>query len=110
MTYLVDLTIILQSVLLARLEHQLEEKMTDDNIYELVYEFHCSEKKKRIHETILEFTEVQHRLTKDNVVDKIQSLIAENEVKFMSAAPTYYLLYISWTNAIGNTGPTSIIT
>ncbi len=80
MTYVVDLTIILQSVFLVSLDNQLEGKMTVNNIYEIIYEFHCSEKKKRIHETIWEFTEVQQFLTKDNVVDKIQLLIVENKV------------------------------
>ena len=54
--------------------------MAGDCVDEIVYEFHCSDKKKRIHNTIWSFVRTQHPFAKESVVEKIESLIRDNEV------------------------------
>jgi hypothetical protein len=80
MGYVVDLTLILQAVFQVSLQDRLEGKVTQDRVNEIIYEFHCSDKKKRIHEAIRSFVVAQHPFAKDSVVNKIESLIKDNEV------------------------------
>ncbi len=75
MGYVVDLTLILQAVFLVSLQDYC--KVTPHLVNEVIYEFHLSDKKNRIHSAIQAF---QPSLTKVDVVDKIESLIKENEV------------------------------
>ena len=75
-----DLTLVLQAIYLVSLQNQSEGKVTADCVNEIVYEFHCSEKKKNIHNVIRTFVEAQYTFAKDDVVEKIQSLLNTNEV------------------------------
>jgi len=84
MGYVVNLTLILQAILQVFLENRLQGKVTGDNVDEIIHEFQCSEKKNRIHNAIWTFTGSQHSLVRDNVADKIESLIRENEVRSYS--------------------------
>ena len=77
MGYVVDLTLVLQAVFQVSLQDRSEGKVTADRVNEIIYEFHFSEKKKRIHNAIRAF---QPTFMKGDVVDKIESLIKENEV------------------------------
>ena len=74
MGYVVDLTLILQAVFVS-LENGHE--ITSDRVNDIIYGFHSSEKKRRIHKDIWAF---DRSLLKDNVADKIESLIKDNEV------------------------------
>ena len=74
MGYVVDLTLILQAVFLVSLENEI----TSDRVNDIIYEFHSSKKKRRIHEAIWAFDRCLS--LKDNVADKIESLIKDNEV------------------------------
>ena len=76
MGYVVDLTLILQAVFQVSLENGHE--ITSDRVNDIIYEFHSSAKKRRIHEEIWVFDRCLS--LKDNVADKIESLIKENEV------------------------------
>ena len=78
-----DLTLILQAMFQVSLQDQFEGKVTADHVDEIIYEFHCSERKKKIHDAIYVFA--QHTVAKDNVVEKIQSLLNENQVRSSSA-------------------------
>ena len=80
MGYVVDLTLILQAIFQVSLQDRLEGKVSEDRVDEIIYEFHCSDKKKRIHDAIRTFVGNQHPFAKDSVVDKIESLIRDNEV------------------------------
>ncbi len=80
MGYVVDLTLILQAAFRVSLQDRLEGKVTQDRVNEIIYEFHCSDKKKRIHDAIRSFVVAQHPFAKDSVVNKIESLIKDNEV------------------------------
>ena len=80
MGYVVDLTLILQAIFHVSLQDELEGKVTEDRIDEIIYEFHCSDKKKRIHDKIRLFVETQNPFAKESVVEKIESLIHDNEV------------------------------
>ncbi|KAF8351818.1 kinase-like domain-containing protein [Amanita rubescens] len=80
MGYVVDLTLILQAVFQVSLQDRLEGKVTQDRVNEIIYEFHCSDKKKRIHDAIRSFVVAQHPFAKDNVVNRIESLIKDNEM------------------------------
>jgi hypothetical protein len=83
MGYVVDLTLILQAVFQASLQDRAEGKVTQDRVTEIIYEFHFSEKKKRIHDAIVG---TQHLVAKGSMVEQIKSLINENEVRsFVSA-------------------------
>ena len=73
----VDLTIILQTLFQVSLRHS-EGKVTQKRVNEVFYEFYFSAKKDRIHNTIRSF---QPSFTKGDVVDKIESLIKNNEVQ-----------------------------
>ena len=75
-----DLTLILQAMFQVSLQDRSEGKVTAARVDEIIYEFHCSEKKKNIHTAIRTFVEAHHKFAKDNVVEKIQSLLKENEV------------------------------
>ena len=76
MGYVVDLTLILQAVFQVSLENGHE--ITSDRVNDIIYEFHSSAKKRRIHKEIWVFDRCLS--LKDNVADKIESLIKENEV------------------------------
>ena len=91
MGYVVDLTLVLQAIFQVSLDDQFEGKVELDRIDEIIDKFHCSEKKKRIHNVIRTFAGVQHPLANYVVADKIESLIRENEVN----ASTDCQLYIS---------------
>ena len=80
MGYVVDLTLILQAIFQVSLQDPLEGKVAEDRIDEIIYEFHCSDKKKRIHDTIRSFVGIQHPFAKESVVEKIELLIKDNEV------------------------------
>ena len=78
MGYVVYLTLILQAVFLVSLQDHSEGKVSLDRVKEVIYEFYFSEKKKRIHNAIRDF---QPSFTKkSDVVDKIESLLMENQV------------------------------
>jgi hypothetical protein len=75
----VDLTLIQQAVFQVSLQDQTEGKVTQERITEIIYEFYLSEKKKRIHDTIIGF---QHVVPRDSMVEQITSLIIKgNEVQ-----------------------------
>ena len=80
MGYVVDLTLILQAVFHVSITERLEKNAIQDRLNEILYEFHLSERKKSIHDEIRSFVGVQHPFAKDSVVDKIESLIKQNEV------------------------------
>ena len=80
MGYVVDLTLILQAIFQVSLQDTLEGKVAEDRVDEIIYEFHCSDKKKRIHDTIRSFVGTQHPFAKESVVEKIESLIKDNEM------------------------------
>ncbi len=92
MGYVVDLTLILQAILKVSLQDQYEGRVTLDHVDEILYEFHCSEKKKNIHHAIRTFT--QHSFAKDSVVEKIQSLLKENQVREARSGSNWQLLTI----------------
>ena len=76
MGYVVDLTIILQAMFYVSLQNA-EGKVTQERVSEIIYEFYFSDKKKHIHNTIRSF---QPSFAKSEVVEKIESLIKNNEV------------------------------
>ncbi|KAF8335282.1 hypothetical protein F5887DRAFT_614491 [Amanita rubescens] len=78
MGYVVDLTLILQAMFQVSLQDQYEGTVTVDHVDEILYEFHSSEKKKIIHNAIRTFA--QHSRAKDDVVEKIQLLLKENQM------------------------------
>ncbi|KAF8335238.1 hypothetical protein F5887DRAFT_614117 [Amanita rubescens] len=80
MGYVVDLTLILQAVFQVSLEDHLEGKVTPDRVIDIIYEFETSKKKRQIHDAIWSFVEAQYPFAKNNVVDKIESLLDENEM------------------------------
>ena len=80
MGYVVDLTLILQAVFQVSLQDHIEGKVTMDSVDEIVYEFHCSEKKRNIHDAIRKCIGTQDFFARSNVVNVIASLIVENEV------------------------------
>ena len=51
-----------------------------DSVDEIIYEFHCSEKKKNIHNAIRKTIETGYVFARGNVVNEIASLIEKNEV------------------------------
>jgi hypothetical protein len=80
MGYVVELTLIVQAVFQVSLQDRLEGIETEDQVNAIIYEFYCSEKKKRIHDAIWEFVGTKHLFAKDSIIEKIESLIEENEV------------------------------
>ena len=78
MAYVVDLTLIQQAVFQVSLQDRTEGKVTQERLIEIIYEFHLSEKKKRIHDAIIG---LQHVVAKDSMVEQIASLIKGNEVQ-----------------------------
>lgn len=80
MGYIIDLILILQAVFCVSIQGPSERKVTRDNVNEIIYEFHLSERKKAIHNAIRAFVGSRHPFAKVNVVDKIESLIKENVV------------------------------
>ena len=93
MGYVVDLTLILQAIFQVSVQDQFEEKVTEYRVDEIIYGFHCSDKKKRIHDAIRTFVGTQHPFEKGSVVEKIESLVKDNEV-FNSKCLTDPLLTI----------------
>ncbi len=79
MGYVVDLTLILQAMFQVSLQDQYEGRVTVDHVDEILYEFHSSEKKRIIHHAIRTFA--QHPRAKYDVVEKIQLLLKENQVR-----------------------------
>ena len=67
MGYTVDFTLILQAVF----QVSLENEITPDRVNDIIYEFHSSDKKRRIHEAIWAFN--LSLSLKNNVADKIES-------------------------------------
>ena len=92
MGYVVDLTLILQAAFLVSLQDHSEGKVTVDRVNEIIYEFYFSEKKKRVHNAIWDF---QPSFSKGDVVDKIESLLKENEV-----CKLYFYLNPLWSAII----------
>ena len=80
MGYVIDLILILQAVFCVSIRGPSERKVTQDNVNEIIYEFHLSERKKSIHDAIRTFVGSRHPFAKVNAVDKIESLIKENVV------------------------------
>ena len=78
MGYVVDLTLILQAVFQVSLQDRTEGKITRDRVTEIIYEFHLSEKKKHIHDTIVG---AQRPVAKDSMAEQMKSLIKENKVR-----------------------------
>ena len=96
MAYVVDLTLILQAVFRVSLQQsQFEIKVTEECINEIVYRFHCLAKKKHVHDAIRAYVGSQHPYTKDDVADKIESLIKDNEVCCLQLPIDPFL--IPWT-------------
>ncbi|KAF8736299.1 hypothetical protein AX14_000551 [Amanita brunnescens Koide BX004] len=81
MRYVVDLTLILQAVFQVSFQNQLEMKVASDRVSEIIYEFVCSGKKDIIHKAITAFVGDQHPPASSDIVEKIESLIKENEMK-----------------------------
>ena len=79
MGYVVDLTLILQAMFQVSLHDQEAGSVTVDHVDEILYAFHSSEKKRIIHQEIRTFA--QRSFAKDNVVEKIQSLLEGNQVR-----------------------------
>ncbi len=90
MGYVVDLTLILQAVsqLCSPSRVWFTEK-AQDRVNEIVYVFYCSEKRNRIHKEIMDFVSFQRPFGKRRVLDKIASLIRENQVKFDVSSSTH---------------------
>ena len=80
MGYVVNLTLILQAVFQVSLRDHVDGKVTMDSVDEIIYEFHCSEKKKNIHNAIRKSIETRYMFARSNVVNEIASLIEKNEV------------------------------
>ncbi len=93
MGYVVDLTLILQAMFQVSLQDQYEGRVTVDHVNEILYEFHSSEKKKIIHHAIRTFA--QHSFAKDNVAEKIQLLLKENQVREGSSRGDWLLTAVS---------------
>jgi len=66
-----------------------ESKVTADHVDEIIYEFHCSEKKKKIHQAIRVFA--QHTFAKDNALEKVQLLLHEYQVLKVHSGSTWLL-------------------
>lgn len=81
MGYVVDLTLILQALFQISLEDHFEGKVTSERVIDIIYEFDTSEKKRRIHAAIRSFVGAHYPFAKNNVIDKIESLLDENEVR-----------------------------
>lgn len=81
MGYVVDLTLILQAVF--QVSH-IEGKVTRDNVDEIIYEFHCSEKKQNIHNAIQKYIETRYMFARSDMANEIASLIEKNEVRSLS--------------------------
>ena len=84
MGYVVDLTLILQAIFQVSLQDRSDGKVAQDNIDEIIYEFHCSEKKKNIHDAIRKSIETGYIFARENVVNEIASLIEKYEVRSSS--------------------------
>jgi hypothetical protein len=82
MGYIVDLTLILQAVVrLCSPSRVWFTENTQDRVNEIIYMFYYSEKRNRIHKAIRDFVSFQRPLAKRRVLDKITSLIRENQVR-----------------------------
>ncbi|KAF8711487.1 hypothetical protein AX14_013264 [Amanita brunnescens Koide BX004] len=84
MGYIVDLTLILQAIFQVSLQDRYDGRVAQDNIDEIIYEFHCSEKKKNIHDAIRKSIETRYIFARENVVNEIASLIQKYEVRSSS--------------------------
>ena len=80
MGYVVNLTLILQAIFQVSLRDHIDGKVTMESVDEIIYEFHCSEKKKNIHNAIRKSIETRYIFARSNVVNEITSLIEKNEV------------------------------
>jgi|SRR6266550_2902710 len=81
MRYVVDLTIILQTVFQLSLRDRSEGHMTlGEHVNLILYEF-LLEKKTSIHSSIREFVETRRQFAQNSVVDKMNALVKENEVR-----------------------------
>lgn len=91
----VSSTLIQQAIFLASFQHPLEEKELEDRVNEIIYEFCCSGKKDGIHDEIREFVATQGWHSEINVVNKIESLIKANEVRYL-----YLVVILSLNNCL----------
>ena len=97
MGYVVDLTLILQVMFQLSLQDQYEGRVTVDHVDEILYEFHSSERKRVIHHAIRTFA--WRPFAKDNVVEKIRSLLDENQVREVHPNGNWLLTAISRSTA-----------
>lgn len=77
MGYVVDLTLIMQAVFQASLEHQ-EGIVEQQRVEQIADRFNKSEKKNSIHMEIKSFASHQNPFAKDTAVLKIEALITQN--------------------------------
>lgn len=77
MGYVVDLTLIMQAVFQASLEHQ-EGIVAQQRVEQIADRFNKSEKKNSIHTEIKSFASHQNPFAKNTAVHKIEALIEQN--------------------------------
>ena len=92
MGYVVDLTLILQAMFQVSLQGQYEGTVSVDDVNEILYEFRSSEKKRIIHHAIRSF--VQHSFARDYVVEMIQLLLKEIQVRQVHPGGNWLLTVI----------------
>lgn len=81
MGYVVDLTLILQVVAqLCSPSRVWFTEETQNRVNEIIYMFYYSKKRNRIHKAIRDFVSFQRPFSKRRVLEKIASLISENQV------------------------------
>ena len=80
MGFVVDIILILQAAFQSSFEDS-RRRVTEDDLTEIVYEFICSERKESIHKAITAFVTTQDLPKRDKMMDKIESLIKEPEVR-----------------------------
>ena len=93
MGYVVDLTLILQAMFQVSLQDQEAGTVTVDHVDEILYAFHSSEKKRIIHQEIRAFAQASY--AKDKLVEKIQSLLKENQVGEVHPGGNWLLTAVS---------------
>ena len=79
MGYVVDIILILQAAF--QISFEDKRKVTPDDVNGIIYEFICSERKESIHKAITAFVGDHHLPRSDMMMDKIESLIKETEVR-----------------------------
>ena len=80
MGYVVDIILILQ----AAFQFSYEDRrilVTEGDVNGIIYEFICSERKESIHKAITAFVANQDLPKRDKMMDKIESLLKEPEVR-----------------------------